>query len=656
MPPLYSHLYRVVQDVQGNIVTEVLGTITLAETGALAVLYADAEGLFPLPNPLVNNSQYGSFSVYLDAGTYNMSFVKASYVFEDLKDMIIAEASGGVASLVGTPNQVLVSTSIGDVVLSTPQNTDPDATLQFAHLGIGTPGEAGYGLAVQTVSRFGAQLTTVGITAQGVVSAYSHLMSDRAGDNLVAFHTDLMAAGGANRWALWAGGTAPAYLGGSLMVAGAVSFSNTFTVASNMSVGGSLAVTGGLTVTGTGQITSPLGLGGAAVAGYSLTAYYSTQLAANVTIGMVGTAATYTLDVNGNIRGRAGFYFDAGGTVAGTITTTHLTATNNIQGFYCGLQGAPDARFALRSYGSSYFDGVVGLGIVPSYTLDVGGYARFNAPVGIGTPPSPSWSLALIGPILTYSNAQVNGTLWVGGQLTGAANVTTNTVSCSSVACSGQVYGGTLVGGSTQSGYLGAGYAPNGGYWIRAGISWIDTLYVGGGSDGAHTFRCYGAAYVDGTTRLNGETAIGAVNPGHEGYYFHVGGDSKFRANIKVDGTGYKPGGGPWADSNSLARYKTNIRPLQGALAQLLLLHGREWEWSPDYPALEQALPGTRTGLVIDEVESVRPQWVVAGPQELPESKALAIHGFEALAIEAIREMVARLEALEAARRTDGEL
>jgi len=97
MPPLYSHLYRVVQDVQGNIVTEVLGTITLAETGALAVLYADAEGLFPLPNPLVNNSQYGSFSVYLDAGTYNMSFVKASYVFEDLKDMIIAEASGGVA-------------------------------------------------------------------------------------------------------------------------------------------------------------------------------------------------------------------------------------------------------------------------------------------------------------------------------------------------------------------------------------------------------------------------------------------------------------------------------------------------------------------------------------------------------------------------------
>ena len=105
---------------------------------------------------------------------------------------------------------------------------------------------------------------------------------------------------------------------------------------------------------------------------------------------------------------------------------------------------------------------------------------------------------------------------------------------------------------------------------------------------------------------------------------------------------GYQPGGGPWLDSSSRT-LKRNIRPLADALALLLAQQGYVYEWEePSHAAL---LPGDQYGFVLEDVTI--PQWRHGpGPDG---HEALAATGFEALTVEALREIVTRLEALEGA-------
>ena len=115
--------------------------------------------------------------------------------------------------------------------------------------------------------------------------------------------------------------------------------------------------------------------------------------------------------------------------------------------------------------------------------------------------------------------------------------------------------------------------------------------------------------------------------------------------DLHVNGNAAKTAGGTWVDPASSQVLKRNIRPLVGALAALLAVQGRQWEWNDDQPDLERQLPGTRTGLVIEEVQQARPEWIVQDSEGKP---GLWTAGFEALVIEALREIVQRLEALEA--------
>ena len=149
---------------------------------------------------------------------------------------------------------------------------------------------------------------------------------------------------------------------------------------------------------------------------------------------------------------------------------------------------------------------------------------------------------------------------------------------------------------------------------------------------------------------------------------------------LNVNGTAAKPGGGSWADS-STRRFKTNIQPLTDALPRLLALQGRTFEWvEPEHARL---LPGTQMGLVAEEVEPHFPQWVGSTPavrpvQMTPPStdaaghivgatveslpapfgdepvKTLQIIGFEALVIEALRELDTRLHTIEEPKDNDG--
>lgn len=198
-------------------------------------------------------------------------------------------------------------------------------------------------------------------------------------------------------------------------------------------------------------------------------------------------------------------------------------------------------------------------------------------------------------------------------------------------------YGSSYQDGTAQfANVCGFGYAPNGSYWIRAGSTYVDSLTVAGATS-LSTLSVSSTATFAYTLQA-AYIGIG-IGPNYEGYPFHVNSEAKFRASIRVDGTGYKPGGGSWADSSS-RHLKRHIAPIVGALALLLGQRGRVYEW--EEPLHARVLPGPRYGFVADEVTI--PQWCFTSPEGEP---ALAAQGFEALCIEALREIVHRLEALE---------
>jgi hypothetical protein len=88
------------------------------------------------------------------------------------------------------------------------------------------------------------------------------------------------------------------------------------------------------------------------------------------------------------------------------------------------------------------------------------------------------------------------------------------------------------------------------------------------------------------------------------------------------------------------ARLKKDIRPLEQALARLLQLHGVTFEYKD--PAAIHELHGQQTGMVAQDVEKVFPEWVETGRDGM---KRLSIRGFEALAVEALRELRAEKDA-----------
>ena len=101
---------------------------------------------------------------------------------------------------------------------------------------------------------------------------------------------------------------------------------------------------------------------------------------------------------------------------------------------------------------------------------------------------------------------------------------------------------------------------------------------------------------------------------------------------LEVNGSAAKPGGGSWSTTSD-ARLKKNVRDLEGALETLLALRGVRYEYI-DPEALNE-LPGERIGFLAQEVEEVVPDWV----DEVEGYKRLTVRGFEALAVEALREL-----------------
>jgi hypothetical protein len=119
-----------------------------------------------------------------------------------------------------------------------------------------------------------------------------------------------------------------------------------------------------------------------------------------------------------------------------------------------------------------------------------------------------------------------------------------------------------------------------------------------------------------------------------------------FSNGVRVDsdfvvmGQARKPGGGSWANTSDI-RLKQRIRPLTGALDQLLRLRGVYFEWKE--PAKQGNLTGTQMGMLAHEVAEVFPEWISTDPEGYQQ---LTVRGFEALVVEALRTLKAEYDAL----------
>lgn len=122
---------------------------------------------------------------------------------------------------------------------------------------------------------------------------------------------------------------------------------------------------------------------------------------------------------------------------------------------------------------------------------------------------------------------------------------------------------------------------------------------------------------------------------------------------LNVTGQAFKPGGGSWAVLSD-ARLKSDVAPIAGSLDRLLSLEGVSYRYTQ--PDGKLRLAGTHTGFIAQQVTEVFPDWVGTDEKGF---LSVAPQGFEALTVEALRELraesatvdggqSARLSALEA--------
>jgi hypothetical protein len=263
-----------------------------------------------------------------------------------------------------------------------------------------------------------------------------------------------------------------------------------------------------------------------------------------------------------------------------------------------------DGILRIRSGGATVaFDGADNVGInttSPNHRLDVSGDANVSSTLSAGS--------VGIGTTTPGRPLDVNGDANVAGNLrAGSANIT----------------GSLTLGGGIAVTNTSAAFIQLLGSKVLDGDDFILHLWSGGST-----------VLFDGP---NSDRVGVGQNPG--GVYpaskLDVVGDLRVRGNIICAGS---IGPGP-----SDVRLKRDIRPLEGALGKLLALRGVEFEWTHD--EIARLRPGRQTGLIAQEVERVFPGWVRDDPAT--GMKLLGTQGFEALAIEALRELASRVEKLE---------
>lgn len=143
----------------------------------------------------------------------------------------------------------------------------------------------------------------------------------------------------------------------------------------------------------------------------------------------------------------------------------------------------------------------------------------------------------------------------------------------------------------------------------------------------------------------------GGAGTSNDAFIITAGGGVLFQFNSQsaggFAGQALKNGGGAWGVLSD-ARLKHDILPLNGSLDRLMRLQGHTYFYND--PNAAGAGEGKHTGFVAQEVERTFPEWIGTTASGM---KTLNITGFEALAVEALRELRAEKDAQIAELRAD---
>jgi trimeric autotransporter adhesin len=170
-------------------------------------------------------------------------------------------------------------------------------------------------------------------------------------------------------------------------------------------------------------------------------------------------------------------------------------------------------------------------------------------------------------------------------------------------------------------------------------------------------FECFDMA-IHGDASFDGSVGIGTDSPAFE---LDVRGDGRFTGELFVDGQALVVGGMKVSSEDVTAQYafevegaafasagwfepsdarlKKNVEELNNVLDYYLMLQGVSYEWIDSH-----GRAGRHLGMIAQDVESIFPQWV---RDDADGYKALSYEGFEALTVEAVRELAEQNLALQ---------
>ena len=337
-------------------------------------------------------------------------------------------------------------------------------------------------------------------------------------------------------------------------------------------------------------------------------------------IGLTGQTAFYTnLPASGGIAlyfgGTAPSSFGGPVYLGGAVTFGDPATTRTNLGL--GTMAVQNAASVAISGGTANFSGSLG---TQGNLFVTGTSELFNA-VGIGSAAVGGQQLTVAGPTtltgqLSGAGANFSGSLGTQGNffVTGTTQLGGPTTLTGQLSGAGANFSGSL---GTQSNFFVTGTTQLGGNVGIAIAPGAATLTVGG--------------------NINAASDVSANN-------FSATLDAYIGRNIAINtGTGYKPGGGPWEASSSRT-LKRELAGIPQALALLCTLVGYTFCWDREPEA--RLFPGPQYGLIAEDVAQTVPQWIGTAPDG---GLTVAARGFEALVVEALKQVVARLERLEAA-------
>ncbi|PTL78099.1 tail fiber domain-containing protein [Vitiosangium sp. GDMCC 1.1324] len=504
------------------------------------------------------------------------------------------------------------------------------------------------------------------ITASGAITANGGITVPAARTLSVAGSTSVAALTASGTISANGGVTIPAgqnlSVGGTISATGAISANGGLTIPAGQSLtaGGAVTVSGAVTVTG------------------AITANGGITVPAAKTLSVAGSTSVAALTASGAISANGGLTIPAGQSLAvgGTISATGAISADG------GLT-VPSTK-TLSVAGSTSVAAFTASGAISAnggLTIPVGQNLTVGGTISATGAISANGGLT----IPAGQNLTAGGAVTVAGAITANGGITVPAAKTLTVAGSTSVAALTASGAISANGGISVP-SPNG---LNLGkFTWLQLndraqlnisgvgdaltvaptghVYVGSPSyENLCTFEVAGQMRVRGTfadenagiwlkhlqyysstqPAVPSSAFIGLIATNYVGildgssarrFLFNTG-----NGELSITGANaWKPGGGAWSNSSDY-RLKDEIRGLTGALDRLLKLRGVTFKWKA--PETQGNQTGTQIGMIAQEVETVFPDWVSDDPNGY---KGITIRGFEALVVEALRELRSELRAL----------